>query len=44
MIFFFHIFKYFIYCKVMSSDTSRLEGRVGIYRLRMKGILDADLL
>ena len=34
---------YYEYLKVLSSNTSGLEAHVGIYRLLMKGIFDADV-
>ena len=32
------------YCKVASSNTSRLEAYAGFFRLLMKGIFDPDVL
>ena len=32
------------YCKVVSSNTSRLEAHAGFFRLLMKGIFDAYVL
>ena len=35
---------FFVYCKVMSSNTSCLEAHAGFFRLLMKGIFDPCVL